>query len=361
VRRVTIGGRALGEGGAFVIAEAGVNHNGEIELALRLVDAAADAGADAVKFQTFDPAALAAAGAPQAAYQAERGPAADQRAMLEALTLPRTAWPRLQARARERGVVFLSTPFDDGSADLLDELDVPAFKVGSGELTNLGFLSRLAARGRPMLVSTGMATLAEVADAVSAIRAGGDPPLALLHCVSAYPSRVEDSNLRAIATMREAFGVPVGWSDHSTGIEAAMIAVALGAALVEKHLTLSRDLPGPDQAASLEPAAFEAMVHAIRRVEAALGSGAKVPVAAELPIAAVARRSLHWARSLAAGATVAAADLAVLRPGTGLAPARAAELLGGRLARAVEAGAAVAKDDVVADDGPAAHRARARS
>ena len=346
ISRVSLAGRALGEGGAFVVAEAGVNHNGEVELARRLVDAAADAGADAVKFQTFDPAALAAAGAPQAAYQAERGPAADQRAMLEALTLPRAAWPELQARARDRGLVFLSTPFDDASADLLDGLDVPAFKVGSGELTNLAFLARLAARGRPMLVSTGMATMIEVADAVDTIAAAGNPPLALLHCVSAYPSEVEDSNLRAIETMRRAFGVPVGWSDHSTGIEAAMTAVALGASIVEKHLTLSRDLPGPDQAASLEPAAFEAMVRAIRRVEASLGDGAKHPAAAELPIAAVARRSLHWARSLAAGASIEAADLAILRPGTGLPPSRVAALVGHRTARAVEAGSAVDPADV---------------
>ncbi|HEX8025213.1 MAG TPA: N-acetylneuraminate synthase family protein [Candidatus Limnocylindrales bacterium] len=350
-RSVEIDGHGLGGGGAFVIAEGGVNHNGEVELARRLVDAAADAGADAVKFQTFDPVALAAAGAPQAAYQAERGPAADQRQMLEALTLPRAAWPELQARARARGLVFLSTPFDDGSADLLDELGVPAFKVGSGELTNLGFLARLAARGRPMLVSTGMGSMLEVADAVDTIAGAGNPPLALLQCVSAYPSEVEDSNLRAIDTMRRAFGVPVGWSDHSTGIEAAMTAVALGAAIVEKHLTLSRDLPGPDQAASLEPAAFQAMVGAIRRVEASLGTGVKAPAAAELPIAAVARRSLHWARSREAGERITADDFAVLRPGTGMAPSHAAGLVGSRLARAVEAGAAVEAADI-ADGAP---------
>jgi N,N'-diacetyllegionaminate synthase len=347
IRPTAIAGRAIGTGLTLVIAEAGVNHDGVVERAHALIDAAASAGADVVKFQTFDPDALAAAGAPTAEYQ--RGAVAagvDQRSMLAALALPPDAWPGLRAHAQDRGLLFLSSPFDDASADLLDRLDVAAFKVGSGELTNVPFLRRLAARGRPLLVSTGMAEMVEVAAAVDAIEAAGDPPLALFHCVSSYPARAEDANLRAIETMRQAFGVPVGWSDHTPGIELPLAAVAAGATLVEKHLTLDRTSPGPDHAASLEPDDFRRMVDGIRTVEAALGDGIKRPVEAERPIAAVARKSLHWSRSLAAGEAVGAADLAALRPGTGLSPALEAELLGRRTARSVEAGAAVREDDV---------------
>lgn len=347
VRPVPLGERRLGAGPPFVIAEAGVNHNGDVELARRLVDAAAGAGADAVKFQTFDPAALAAGGAPTAEYQRRAGVAAtDQREMLERLALPVTAWAELRARAIERGLVFLSTPFDDGSADLLDRLGVPAFKVGSGELTNTPFLGRLARRGRPLLLSTGMADMVEVAAAVDAVRGNGDPPLALLHCVSSYPAAPVDANLRAIETMRRAFGVPVGWSDHTPGIELGLAAAALGAALVEKHLTLDRSLPGPDHAASLEPAAFRALADGVRDVAAALGTGTKAPVAAERDVARVARRSLHWRRGLAAGAVVEAADLVALRPATGLAPGRLEDLVGRRTARAVAAGTRVEPADV---------------
>ncbi len=347
VRPFRIGDRAIGEGHpVFVVAEAGVNHDGDVDVAHRLVDAAADAGADAVKFQTFDPAALAAAGAPLAAYQARASDAVDQRAMLAALALPADAWQGLQRHAAERAVVFLSSPFDDASADLLARLDVPAIKVGSGELTNHPFLARLASMGRPLLVSTGMADIREVAEALEAIRSGGDPPVALFHCVSSYPADPADANLLAMATLRAAFGRPVGWSDHSFGIELPTAAVALGAAMIEKHLTLGRDRPGPDHRASLEPAEFGAMVRAIRSVEAARGSGEKVPTAGELATAAVARRSLHWRRDLTSGSTIARDDLIALRPGTGIAPSELARLIGGRLTHDVREGRAVGKDDI---------------
>jgi N-acetylneuraminate synthase/N,N'-diacetyllegionaminate synthase len=346
-RAMSIGDRAIGGSSVFVIAEAGVNHEGDPALAHRLIDAAADTGADAVKFQTFQADALAASGAPTAPYQAAAGEVADdQRAMLARLALPADAWAGLQAHARERGIVFLSTPFDDASADLLDALDVPAFKVGSGELTNLPFLARLARRRRPMLVSTGMADLVEVAAAVDTIAAAGDPPLALFHCVSSYPARAEDADLRAIETMRRAFGLPTGWSDHTPGTELALAATVVGATLIEKHLTLDRTMPGPDQATSLEPDEFTRMVAGIRTVTSALGSGEKVPVEAERAIAAVARRSLHWATSLPAGATIGVDDLIALRPGTGLAPGLAAGLVGRAVRRATVAGSMVAPDDV---------------
>ena len=347
VRAFAIGDRTIGEGPVFVIAEAGINHNGDPELAHRLVEAAAATGADAVKFQTFDPTALAAPGAPRASYQETTGDAGDdQRAMLARLALPADAWSGLRDHAQDRGLVFLSTPFDERSAELLDGLGVPAFKVGSGELTNLPFLARLARRGRPLLVSTGMADMVEVAAAVDAVMAAGDPPLALFHCVSSYPARPEDANLRAIETLRRAFGVPTGWSDHTPGSELALASAAVGAGLIEKHLTLDRDMPGPDQRTSLEPAEFARMVAGIRAVTDAIGSGDKVPVEAEREIAAVARRSLHWTRSLPAGTTIADADLASLRPGTGIPPGRDVDLVGRMTTRAVAAGSMVATTDI---------------
>ena len=197
-----------------------------------------------------------------------------------------------------------------------------------------------------MLVSTGMATMVEVAAAVDAIAAAGDPPLALFHCVSSYPARPEDADLRAIETMRRAFGVPTGWSDHTPGTDLALAATAIGATLIEKHLTLDRTMPGPDQPTSLEPDEFGRMVAGIRAVTAALGTGAKVPVEAERAIAAVARRSLHWARALPAGEVVTDGDLVALRPGTGIAPGQAADVVGRTVHRAVVAGAIVAADDL---------------
>ena len=347
VRAFAIADRTIGEGPVFVIAEAGVNHNGDPGLAHRLVDAAAATGADAVKFQTFDPTALAAPGAPRASYQETTGDDGDdQRAMLARLALPAEVWAGLRDHAQDRGLVFLSTPFDDRSAELLDGLGVPAFKVGSGELTNLPFLARLARRGRPLLVSTGMAEMVEVAAAVDAVVAAGDPPLALFHCVSSYPARPEDANLRAIVTLRNAFGVPTGWSDHTPGTELALASAAVGAGLIEKHLTLDRGMPGPDQRTSLEPTEFARMVAGIRAVTDAIGSGDKVPVEAEREIAAVARRSLHWTRDLPLGAMVTDEDLASLRPGTGLPPGRGIEVVGRTTTRAVAAGAMVAKMDI---------------
>jgi N-acetylneuraminate synthase/N,N'-diacetyllegionaminate synthase len=341
------GGHEIQPGRTFVIAEAGVNHDGDVEVAHRLVDAAADAAADAVKFQTFVPEALAAASAPTAAYQRASEQGDDQRAMLARLALGPDAWHALQAHASDKGILFLSAPFDDASADLLDSIDVPGFKVGSGELTNLPFLGRLARKGRPMIVSTGMATMPEVAAAVDAIRATGLSHLALLHCVSAYPAVASDANLRAMATMRGAFGLQTGWSDHTPGIELPVAATTLGAAIIEKHLTLDRGRRGPDHAMSLEPAVFAGMVQAIRAAESAIGGdGTKRPTDAEREVAAVARRSLHWARDLAAGGLIEEDDLVAQRPGTGLSPARTAALVGRRTTRVVRAGTLVREDDI---------------
>jgi N,N'-diacetyllegionaminate synthase len=345
---LSIGGRRVGpQAPCFLIAEAGVNHNGDPALARRLVVAAAEAGADAVKFQTFEAELLAAPGAPRAPYQERDGvPGADQRTMLRALCLPRESHAELMACAAERGMIFLSSPFDERSADFLETLDVAAFKIPSGELTNHPFLRHVACKGRPVLLSTGMATLAEVAEAVDAVRAAGDPPLALFHCVSSYPTPAAEANLRAMDTLALAFGAPTGWSDHTMGTEVAVAAVARGARLVEKHLTLDRSLPGPDHAASLEPAEFARMAREIRSVESALGTGVKQPRDAERAIAAIARKSLHWRVAAPAGERVDADKLIALRPGTGMPPSGLSRLLGRRLRTAVAAGSLVREEDL---------------
>ena len=321
--RIEIARRAVGEGApTFVVAEAGVNHNGDVELALRLVDIAADAGANAVKFQTFSADALVTESARKAGYQqATTGAGESQRDMLRRLELDADAHARLQAHAAARGLVFFSTPFDEASADLLDTLEVPALKVPSGELTNLPLLRHLAAKKRPLILSTGMGTLAEVEVAVDAIRAAGDPPLAVLHCVSAYPAPPAEVNLRAMDTLRARFGCPVGLSDHTLGTAIALAAVARGAAILEKHMTADRTLPGPDHRASLEPAELAAMIRAIREIESALGDGEKRPMPSERDTREVARRSLVAARPIARGERLARGMLAIKRPGTGIPPA----------------------------------------
>ena len=343
---IAIGAKRVGPGRpCFVIAEAGVNHNGDLDLARRLVDAAAAAGADAVKFQTFSADRLATAAAPQADYQRRNtGIEESQRAMLRRLELPAAAHRELMARCRERGILFLSSPFDEDSADFLEELGVPAFKIPSGELTNAPFLAHVARKGRPLIVSTGMATLEEVRAAVEVLRRAGDPPLALLHCVSSYPAAPADVNLRAMATLREAFATPVGFSDHTAGTEIALAAVALGASILEKHLTLDRTLPGPDHRASLQPDEWTAMVAALRRIEAALGDGRKRPAPSEEDAARVARKSLVAACDLPAGGVLRREHLAVRRPGTGLPPGRLESVLGRRLRRPLAAGAVLTED-----------------
>ena len=347
-------GRALGSGpGAFVIAEAGVNHNGDLALARGLVDAAAEAGADAVKFQTFRASDLVAAGAPKAAYQRREAPHESQRAMLERLELGRAQHAELQGYARERGLVFLSSPFDFQSVDLLVELGVPALKLGSGELTNLPLLRYAARTGLPLLLSTGMAFLGEVDVAARAVLSTQPPAaldLALLHCVSRYPAPLEHANVQAMVTLRKAIGGPVrfGYSDHTPGPAAPAAAVALGARVIEKHLTLDRRLPGPDHAASLDPSGFAEMVHLVRDVEAALGEGVKAPQPGEDEMRLVARRSLHIRRPVAPGSLLTPEDVAILRPAEGLPPARLDDVLGLRAARALAAGEPLRLGDVVA-------------
>ena len=327
----------------YIIAEAGVNHDGSVPAAHDLVELAAATGADAVKFQTFDPSALVSASARTAAYQAATTGIESQRELLEQYVLPASAWPELRDHAVELGIDFLSTAFDLGSLDLVCELGVAALKLGSGELTNMPLLREAARRGLPVIASTGMATEREVADAVEWLAAASG--LLLLHCVSSYPAPVEQANLRAIETLRRRFGVPVGWSDHTVGATTAVAAVALGAAALEKHVTRDRARPGPDHAASADEAAMRDYVAQARAAQSALGDGTKQPVPAEQDTAVLVRRSWHAARDLPSGTRLDSADLLLLRPATGIAPA--VELTGRVLSRDLAAGEAIATADLV--------------
>ncbi|MBU0609702.1 MAG: N-acetylneuraminate synthase [Armatimonadetes bacterium] len=332
----------------FVIAEAGVNHNGDIAVAQRQVDAAADAGADAIKFQTFKTERLVTRSAPKAEYQATAtGSGESQFEMLHKLELSAAHHQELMDHCRDRGIMFLSTPFDEESADMLDGLDIAIFKVPSGEVTNLPYLAHLARKQRPIIMSTGMSTLSEVEAAVQTIEGCGHRELVLLHCTSCYPTAPELANLRAIQTLAHAFGLPVGYSDHTAGLSVAMAAVALGARIIEKHFTVDRHLPGPDQSASLEPGELATLIRGIREVEQALGDGRKVPVAAERDTAAAARKSLVVASDQAAGTQLTAEMLAIIRPGTGLPPAMLEETIGRTLSTDVAAGTVLQRDMLV--------------
>jgi len=337
---ISIGKRTVGKGKpCFIVAEAGVNHNGSFELARELVDVAAGAGCDAIKFQTFKTERVCSPLAPKANYQLQTTEAEEsQLEMIRRLELPFDAFRELHRYCRDRDVIFLSTPFDYESADFLDELFVPAFKIPSGELTNLPFLEFIAAKGRPLIVSTGMATMEEVAVAVEAIRCAGNKQMVLLHCVSNYPADPSSMNLRAMQALEEAFGVAIGLSDHTVGREVAYAAVALGACVIEKHFTLSKDLPGPDHRASLEPHDLIELVKGIRKIESALGDGIKEPVVEELNTAMVARRSLVAARFIPAGAVLTQDMVDILRPGTGLPPKMRSQLLGRYTRHDIEAG-----------------------
>jgi N,N'-diacetyllegionaminate synthase len=341
---VIFGDRKVGSGyPCFIIAEAGVNHNGDIRLAHQLVDVAVEAKADAVKFQTFKTEMVVSLEAPQATYQARNtGIIESQMDMVRKLELPFSAFRQLQSYCSSKGIMFLSTPFDYESADFLRGLAVPSIKIASGEITNLPFLDYVARMGIPLILSTGMSTLAEVSEAVGIIRTAANDNLVLLHCVSNYPALSSSVNLRAMQTMAESFSVPVGYSDHTAGTEIAFAAVALGACILEKHFTLDRNLPGPDHRASLEPSELAAMVRGIRSVEAALGDGNKRPALEEQNTSVVARRSLASACFIQAETVLTEDMIAILRPGSGLAPALRHQLYGRRAKHDIPAGSLLA-------------------
>lgn len=345
---IDINGRRVGPGHpCFVIAEAGVNHNGDWRLACELVDAAFEAGADAVKFQTWITDQLVLPGAATAEYQRDNlGSDPGQYEMLKALELSHAQFRRIQAHARRRGILFLSTPDEEASADFLEKLGVPLFKIGSGEVTNLSFLRHVARKGRPVMLSTGMSTLGEVEAAVGALHAARGAGIALLHCVSSYPAAPAECNLSAMATLRAAFGLPVGWSDHTPGHDIASAAVALGACIVEKHLTLDTTMAGPDHRASLGPAQFKALVQAVRDVESALGSGCKTPTAAEAETKRVVQKSVVVSRALRAGARLTPGILALRRASGGMPASAMASLAGRRAARDLPAWTVIAPEDL---------------
>jgi len=307
----------------LIIAEAGVNHNGDLQLARQLIEVAADAGADIVKFQTFRAENLVTQRAEKAEYQ-KRTTGADesQYEMIRRLELTRAMHVELINHCAARGIRFLSTAFDHESIDMLVGLGQDRFKIPSGEITNLPYLCHIGRLGRPTILSTGMANLGEVEAAIEALEQSGTSreSITLLHCSTEYPTPMADVNLRAMQSLRTAFGVPVGYSDHTRGIEVAIAAVALGASVIEKHFTLDRTLPGPDHNASLEPHELKAMVEAIRNIEQALGDGVKRPTASELRNKPIARKSIVARRAIRAGEVFSADNIVAKRPGTGLSP-----------------------------------------
>ncbi len=338
-------------GNTFIIAEAGVNHNGRLDLALRLVEVAAEANADAVKFQTFRADQLASAAAPKAAYQSEQTGSGSQISMLRQLELSEADHRAVVQRCLELGIEFMSTPFDADCADFLVGLGMRRIKVPSGELTNKPFIEYLAMLGRPLLISTGMATLEEVKEALGWIEAVREvlplkPPITLLHCTSNYPTAPDDVNLRAMATIASETGLAVGYSDHTNGIGVATAAVALGATVIEKHFTLDRNMQGPDHHASLEPSDLAEMVNAIRFVERCLGDGVKKPRATEWVMRDVARRSLTLVKSMNRGDILQPGNIAILRPGNGIAPKFEKHIIGRSLARALPGGTTLQWNDL---------------
>lgn len=339
----------------YIIAEAGVNHNGDMALARQLIEAAADAGVDAVKFQTFKADLLASVNAPKAEYQNKTTDSAEsQLDMLKKLELPLEAYPELIELCKQRGIAFLSTPFEEESlAFLVQKCRLPLIKIPSGEITNAPFLLSVAQTGLPVIVSTGMSTLSEIENALSVLAFGylharepeGADDFAksymeaqstgllrskvqLLHCTTEYPAPFDEVNLAAMDTMRRAFGLDVGYSDHTKGIAVPLAAVAKGARIIEKHFTLDKKLPGPDHKASLEPNELKNMVDGIRQIELALGNGIKIPGKKELANSVVARKSIVAAGQIAKGEAFSKENLAVKRPGNGISPMRYWEMLG---------------------------------
>jgi N,N'-diacetyllegionaminate synthase len=330
----------------FIIAEAGVNHNGSLKMAKKMIDTAVSAGVDAVKFQIFDPDEMVRRDAPKAEYQKSTG-GKNQYEMLKKLALNNEAFTILAAYCRKRGLQFLASPFDEKSVDLMEELKVPIYKVASGEITNLLLLRKIGALGKRVILSTGMATTEEISEALRIlIKAGTSKKnITLLHCTTAYPAPVEEVNLRAIPELGRKFGLKVGYSDHTLGIEAAVAAAALGATVIEKHFTLDKRMSGPDHKASLDPQELNAMVKALRNIEKALGNGSKKPTPAELKIRKIARKSIVARTIIRKGDRFSAENITVKRPGSGLSPLLWDRIIGRQAARSYK------RDQVIVNEG----------
>ena len=333
---VSVDHKVIGENSpAFIIAEAGCNHNGDLDLAKSLVDVAVEAGADAVKFQTFIADQLVTPYAVKADYQKKNtgNEKESQCGMLKKLELPFDAFKILKTYCEQNGIIFLSTPFDYASVDFLDGLKVSAFKIASGDITNLPFLAYITSKRKPVILSTGMSTLKEVHKAQETLTEKHEIPLVLLHCTSEYPAPPEDINLYAIQTLNNTFEVPVGLSDHTLGIEVSLAAVALGAKVIEKHITIDKKLPGPDQRVSLEPSELQALVKAIRTIEKALGDGIKKPSPSEIKTRSIVRKSIVTATRIKKGQLLSEANLTVKRPGNGISPTEWYRVIGRKTLR----------------------------
>ena len=316
----------------MIIAEAGVNHNGDIELAKKLIEVAADAGADFVKFQTFKADKIVSKSAVKAAYQIKNLSDDDtsQHNMLRKLELSNEAHFLLKDYSIEKKIGFLSSGFDNESIDFLDELEIPLFKIPSGEITNKPYLQNIAGKGKPIILSTGMATLGEIETAIEVLEQSGAQrnTITVLHCTTEYPAPVNEVNLRAMRTIGKAFKVKVGYSDHTEGIEIPLAAVAMGATVIEKHFTLDRNMEGPDHSASLNPEEFKKMVQSIRNIEMAMGNGQKKPTPTELKNKTAVRKSIVAAVAIAAGEVFTKVNLTVKRPGSGMTPMLLDQVLG---------------------------------
>jgi len=313
----------------FIIAEAGVNHNGSFKIAKKMIDTAVEAGADAIKFQTFKTGNIITGDAKKAEYQiANTGSRESQYEMLKKLELKGDDFRQLANYAKEKNIVFLSSSFDKDSVDLLYRIGVPMFKIASGEITNLPLIKYIARKGKPIILSTGMSNLKEIKEALNIIRNEGIREIILLHCVTNYPAEMKEVNLKAIQTLRNVFKIPVGLSDHTIGITIPIAAVAMGACLVEKHFTLNKNFPGPDHQASLEPHELKEMIKAIREVEEAMGDGVKKPTKNEEKIKKIVRRSIVANVDMAQGTQIKADMLSIKRPGTGIHPKYLSRVVG---------------------------------
>ncbi len=318
----------------FIIAEVGVNHNGDVVLAKRMINAAKDAGVDAVKFQTFVSENLVSCFADKAEYQkAATGTAENQLEMIKKLELSYDDFRNLKSYAENLNIIFMSTPFDIDSIDFLAEIGMDIFKIPSGEITNLPYLIKIGKLKRKVILSTGMSSISDIKEAVSILQNAGTADITLLHCNTAYPTPYEDVNLHVMNTLHETFRLPVGYSDHTNGIEVSIAAAALGAVVIEKHFTLDRTMEGPDHKASLEPSELKQMVQAIRHIEQALGSSEKQPTGSELVNRDIARKSIVAKCGIKAGTVFTEDNITVKRPGNGISPMKWFEVLGQKATR----------------------------
>lgn len=334
--------------GVFIIAEAGVNHNGDIEIAKEMVYRAKEAGCDCVKFQTFLTDDLVTREAPQAQYQVlNLGKKGSQYDMLKRLELGEEAFQVLKELCDKNDIEFMSTPFDKKSVDVLERVGVERYKMSSGDITNKPLLEYVAVKNKPIIISTGMSTLQEVKDAVKWVEGVGSTNISLLHCTSNYPTSYTEVNMNAMKTMMESFSYPIGYSDHTKGYEIPIMAVAMGACIIEKHFTLDKGMSGPDHKASLDYSELKEMVSQIRHIEDAFGNGEKRPEKSEISTREVARKSIVMACSLKAGEIIRENNLAVKRPGNGLAPSEMENVVGKRMVRDIERDEMVQWADII--------------